>query len=214
MSSEISSNASGGDSAPQSKPERLYKVAFGLPDETADWARASAERLWTGKTSVQMEVQVRNTPFYVKGIAFGDIVRVRADHERREFVFEEFVKESGHSTVRILIKGDDAGGVLDAMFRSFECSWEIDATECLWAIDVPPHIDQTLSTPQTLSTMPALPSARAQWAPQNQCPSASTPWPMIWTRQCSQMGAMRWMAQEKQSKTCTTPCACTSKDIP
>ena len=141
MSSEISSNASGGDSAPQSKPERLYKVAFGLPDETADWARASAERLWTGKTSVQMEVQVRNTPFYVKGIAFGDIVRVRADHERREFVFEEFVKESGHSTVRILIKGDDAGGVLDAMFRSFECSWEIDATECLWAIDVPPHID-------------------------------------------------------------------------
>jgi hypothetical protein len=25
---------------------------------------------------------------------------------------------------------------------------------------------------------------------------------------------MRWMAQEKQSKTCTAPCACTSKDIP
>ncbi|MFF3126495.1 DUF4265 domain-containing protein [Streptomyces sp. NPDC057908] len=141
MSSEISSNPSGGDSSPQSKPERLYKVAFDLPVETADWARASAERLWTGKTSVQMEVQVRNTPFYVKGIAFGDIVRVRADHERREFVFEEFVSESGHSTVRIIINDDDVGGMLDAMLRSFECSWEIDATEYLWAIDVPPHVD-------------------------------------------------------------------------
>ncbi|WP_371797140.1 DUF4265 domain-containing protein [Streptomyces sp. NBC_01718] len=61
-----------------------------------------------------MEVQVRNTPFYVKGIAVGDIVRVRADHERREFVFEEFVSESGHSTVRIIIKDDDAGDMVDA----------------------------------------------------------------------------------------------------
>jgi hypothetical protein len=141
MNSETSSDSSGGDSVSTGKPERLYKVAFDLPDETAGWARASSERLWTGKTSVQMEVQVRNTPFYVKGIAFGDIVRVRADHERREFVFEEFVSGAGHSTVRIIIKDDDARGMVDAMLRSFECSWEIDTTGCLWAIDVPPHVD-------------------------------------------------------------------------
>lgn len=141
MSSENSSNPSGGDSATESKPERLYKVAFDLPDETADWAHASAERLWTGKTSAKMEVQVRNTPFYVKGIAFGGIVRVRADRERREFVFEEFMSESGHSTVRIIIKNDDAGDMVDAMLRSLECSWEIDTTGYLWAIDVPPHVD-------------------------------------------------------------------------
>lgn len=139
MSSETSSNPSGGESVPTSKPERLYKVAFDLPDETADWAHASAERLWTGKTSVQMEVQVRNTPFYVKEIAFGDIVRVRIDHGRRELVFEEFVRESGHSTVRIIVKDADAGDAVDALLRSFECSWEIDPTGCLWAIDVPPH---------------------------------------------------------------------------
>ncbi|MFG2894542.1 DUF4265 domain-containing protein [Streptomyces sp. NPDC048248] len=140
MSSEISST-SDGCSVPQSKPERLYKVAFDLPAETADWAHASAERLWTGKTSVQMEVEVRNTPFYVKGIAFRDIVRVRVDHERREFVFDEFVSESGHSTVRIIIKDDEVRGMVDATLRSFGCSWEIDATEALWAIDVPSHVD-------------------------------------------------------------------------
>ncbi|WPO74131.1 DUF4265 domain-containing protein [Streptomyces sp. KN37] len=78
--------------------------------ETAHWARASAERLWTGKTSVKIEVQVRNTPFYVKGVAFGDVVRVRADRERRELVFEEFISESGHSAVRIIIEGDGVGG--------------------------------------------------------------------------------------------------------
>ncbi|MFF5260478.1 DUF4265 domain-containing protein [Actinomadura viridis] len=88
-----------------------------------------------------MEVQVRNTPFYVKGVAFGDTVRVRADHERREFVFEKFVSESGHSTVRAIIRHDDARDVLNALLHKFGCSWEIDATGYLWAIDVPPHID-------------------------------------------------------------------------
>ncbi|MEU7560568.1 DUF4265 domain-containing protein [Streptomyces eurythermus] len=141
MSSETSSAPSGGESVPAGKPERLYKVAFDLPDETADWAHASSERLWTAKTSVQMEVQVRNTPFYVKGIAFGDTVRVRADHERREFVFEEFVSEAGHSTVRVIIKDDGARDTIDAMLSSFECSWEIDTTGYLWAIDVPPYVD-------------------------------------------------------------------------
>ncbi|MET9535821.1 DUF4265 domain-containing protein [Streptomyces sp. NPDC006649] len=141
MSTENSLSPRGGESVSESRPERLYKVAFDLPDETADWAHASTERLWTAKTSVRMEVQVRNTPFYVKGIALGDIVRVGADHERREFVFEEFVSESGHSTVRIIIKHDDAGGRVDTMLRSFDCSWEIDPTGCLWAIDVPPHVD-------------------------------------------------------------------------
>jgi len=141
MSSGNSSMSSAGKSASDDKPERLYKVAFDLPEETAHWARASAERLWTGKTSVKMEVQVRNTPFYVKGVSFGDIVRVRADHERREFVFEEFISESGHSTVRIIIKGDGMGGEVDTMLRSYGCSWEIDATGSLWAIDVPPLVD-------------------------------------------------------------------------
>ncbi|MFC8819009.1 DUF4265 domain-containing protein (plasmid) [Streptomyces enissocaesilis] len=141
MSSETSSAPSSGESIPASKPERLYKVAFDLPDETADWADASSERLWTGKTSVQMEVQVRNTPFYVKGISLGDIVRVRVDHERRELVFEEFVSEAGHSTVRVIIKDDDARSVIDAMLRSFDCSWEVDTTGYLWAIDVPPHVE-------------------------------------------------------------------------
>ncbi|MBD0741886.1 hypothetical protein BG418_10370 [Streptomyces sp. CBMA152] len=90
---------------------------------------------------MQMEVQVRNTPFYVKGIAFGDIVRVRADHERRELVFDEFVSESGHSTVRVIIKDYDVADAVGIMLRDFECSWEIDTTGYLWAIDVPPTVD-------------------------------------------------------------------------
>ncbi|MFE7076952.1 DUF4265 domain-containing protein [Streptomyces sp. NPDC057620] len=141
MSSETSRVPNGDDSVPKDEPERLYKIAFDLPDEIADWARASSERLWSGKTMVRMEVRVRNTPFYVKGISFGDTVRVRADHDRRELVFDEFVSEGGHSTVRIIIKDDGATDAANAVLRSFECSWEVDPTGHLWAIDVPPHVD-------------------------------------------------------------------------
>ncbi|MFI7274684.1 DUF4265 domain-containing protein [Streptomyces sp. NPDC049879] len=116
-------------------------MAFDLPEEKARWARASAERLWAGKTSVKMEVQLRNTPFYVKGVAFGDIVKVKADHERRELVFEEFVSESGHSAVRVIIKDEGVREEVDAILRAFDCSWEVDVTGFLWAINVPPRAD-------------------------------------------------------------------------
>ncbi|MCO1582734.1 DUF4265 domain-containing protein [Crossiella sp. SN42] len=141
MSSEISGSAGADEPAPGVKSERLYKVAFDLPDDIAHWARATTERLWAEKTSVKMEVAVRNTPFYVKGIALGDVVRVRGDHERRELVFQEIVSESGHSTVRAIIKEDGAADLVSAALLGFNCSWEIDTTGYLWAIDVPPHVD-------------------------------------------------------------------------
>ncbi|GAB3931467.1 hypothetical protein GCM10029976_035600 [Kribbella albertanoniae] len=120
---------------------KLYKVAFDLPEDIAHWARASAERLWVEKTDRKLEVRVRNTPFYVKGVAFGDLVKVKPDGERRELVFDEFVSESGHSTVRVIIKDPDSIGLVNDLLRGLECSWEIDSSELLWAIDVPPQID-------------------------------------------------------------------------
>jgi hypothetical protein len=41
----------------------------------------------------------------------------------------------------------------------------------------------------------------AQWAQQYREPFASTPWPMILTPQCSQVGASAWIAHSKLSNT-------------
>src|SRR5881392_3705677 len=81
-----------------------------------------------------------NTPFYLKGLAFGDVVRVRPDHERRELVFEEFLAESGHSTVRVVVKEAGAEPGLSDLLLGFGCSWEIDSSGILWAVDVPPEV--------------------------------------------------------------------------
>ncbi|WP_168801576.1 DUF4265 domain-containing protein [Glycomyces buryatensis] len=127
--------------------ERLFSIAFDLPDDIAAYAPAPAEKIWAAKTEVKMEVEVRNIPFYVKSIAYGDIVRVRVDHDRRELVFDEFVAESGNSTLRILLKDQSVVSELQSVLRMHGCDWEIDANEVLLAVDVPATGDfRALST--------------------------------------------------------------------
>jgi CYTH domain-containing protein len=120
----------------------MFKVAFDLRDGTeSGFAAASTERLWTEKTTTRMVVQVRNIPFFVQGVTFGDTVRVRADHDRRELVFEELLARSGHSTVQINIPSQDAAAPIEAVLQQLGCSWETAAAGKLWAVDVPPEAD-------------------------------------------------------------------------
>lgn len=133
--SETSSDGGAGNE------ERLFKIAFDLPDDITSYALVPTERLLGAKTDVKMEVEIRNVPFYVKSIAYGDIVRVRVDNDRRELVFETFVAESGHSTIRVLLKRDSVASELRSVLRRFGCDWEIDVNKVLWAVDVPAAAD-------------------------------------------------------------------------
>jgi hypothetical protein len=62
---------------PAEEPRRLFKISFELSEEARRWAPGGSERLWTEKTDVKLEAVVRNVPFYLRGIAYGDTVRVR-----------------------------------------------------------------------------------------------------------------------------------------
>jgi len=42
----------------------------------------------------------------------------------------------------------------------------------------------------------------AQWAQQKKRPPTSTPWPITLHRQCSQIGAIAWIAHSKLSNVC------------
>jgi hypothetical protein len=121
--------------------ERLYQVIFDLPEDIAAWAPGATEKMWVAKTAVKLEVEVRNTPFYFKGVSYLDRVRVRVDHERQELVFDEFVTESGHSTVRVILVDPVVGESLPGVLTGFGCTWEIESSELLWAIDVPPAVE-------------------------------------------------------------------------
>ncbi|GAA3563442.1 DUF4265 domain-containing protein [Kribbella ginsengisoli] len=135
MNSAISSDSSAAGEV--SGSPRLYKVSFDIPADTERWAPGTNERLWTEKSGTRMEVYVRNTPFYVRGIAFGDLILVRPDNEARELVFDRVVEKSGNSTVRAIVKDAIGRTSLTAVLNELECSWETDSSGLLWAIDVP-----------------------------------------------------------------------------
>ncbi|MEE1782760.1 DUF4265 domain-containing protein [Kitasatospora sp. NPDC048239] len=121
---------------------KLFKVAFDLEEERPNWPPVSIERLWGEKTAVKLEIRVVNTPFFVRGISFGDLIRVRPDNERRELVFESFTSESGHSTVRIVLLRDTEREIVELKLRSAGCSWELaHSFGNLLAIDIPPTVE-------------------------------------------------------------------------
>jgi hypothetical protein len=135
--------------------EKLFKIVFDLPGDIASWAPGGSEAMWGAKTKVRLEVEVRNTPFYFKGVSYLDRVRVRVDHERRELVFDEFVAGSGHSTVRVILMDPEVGAVLQSLLNRFGCTWEIYSGGLLWAIDVPPEVCYESLLPELVKLLEA-----------------------------------------------------------
>ncbi|MFC9157849.1 DUF4265 domain-containing protein [Streptomyces bauhiniae] len=61
--------------------ENYVKVHFRLEVDEDGWPPASVESLWAvdlGDGTVRLD----NTPWFVRGVASGDIIRVDADHDR------------------------------------------------------------------------------------------------------------------------------------
>lgn len=122
--------------------ERLLQVVFDLPESPdGGGPPVTSERLWAAKTQVKLHLEVRNVPFYVGNIAYGDVVLVRPDNERREIVYERLISESGHSTVRLLIKEPEVRRTLDDLLSAVNATWEMGCSDAYWAVDVKPEVD-------------------------------------------------------------------------
>lgn len=77
--------------------EELVKILFELDE---DWHGSSTETLWAEKTG-EDQYRLDNTPFYAKGVSFGDTVTAK---EKQGFLkYESVMKRGGHSTYRIII---------------------------------------------------------------------------------------------------------------
>ncbi|MEW2045994.1 DUF4265 domain-containing protein [Streptomyces sp. NPDC005476] len=120
---------------------KMFKVAFDLDVDDSGWPPVSVERLWGEKTDVRFEIRVVNTPFFVRGVSFGDLVRVRPDHERRELVYDGYTSASGHSTIRIIFMRADVRQSVEERLRASGCSWETaGGFPNLMAVDIPSDV--------------------------------------------------------------------------
>jgi hypothetical protein len=121
---------------------KLFKVAFDLALERPDWPPVSVERLWGEKTEVKFEIRLVNTPLFVRGIAYGDLIAVRPDNERRELVFDHLKSESGHSTIRIVFLQRDKRVTVEGKLRAAGCTWtSARGFGNLLAVDIPPEVN-------------------------------------------------------------------------
>jgi hypothetical protein len=106
-----------------------------------DWHGNSTESIWVKPWFKKNTYQVRNVPFYVRGISFDDIVEV----EEKEGVkyIKNVLKKSGHSTYRIFLQEEITEDIFKMFWKPLEdigCSYE-KAYNRFYAIDVPEEAD-------------------------------------------------------------------------
>lgn len=116
----------------ESSPE-LAKVVFEFKRD--EWHGHGAESMWAIRIR-EREFALDNTPFFVYGASYRDIVKVKESHG--QLVVRKVVRRSGHSTYRVFVTDRSSFEELKSKLEKMGCAFE-RATEDLYAIDVPPE---------------------------------------------------------------------------
>ena len=122
---------------------QFVKVVFELPQDDDGWPPAGSEGVWAVPVTPDV-VRLDNTPFFVRGVAAGDLIRVRHG-EDGQLLADERLQWSGHCTIRIIVFRDGPLGgsrqrVLD-VFAPLGVTGEGIEQYRMVALDVPPDAD-------------------------------------------------------------------------
>ena len=121
----------------------LVKIAFEIAPDDYEWAGRGTERLWA--IASPDGYRIDNSPWYVRGIAWGDMVAASGDVQHLKF--NKVLSRSGYSTVWIQRFSDDAAGKMERSLieemKSLGVSYEGDGAG-VYSLSVPP----TTSKPQ------------------------------------------------------------------
>ena len=124
-------------------PVQRVKVRFKLDVDEDDWPPAESEGLWAEPLGDDT-YRVDNTPWFVRNLAAGDVVRAVAGSDGA-FWATERVAWAGHCTIRVIPRASgpllgDRQAVLDA-FAPFGVTGEGIEQYGMVALDVPPEAD-------------------------------------------------------------------------
>jgi hypothetical protein len=120
----------------------FVKIQFALEADADGWPPVESEGLWAialGDNSFRVD----NTPWFVCGIAAGDVVR--AEPRDGQWWFAERLAPSGNSAIRVIpfrhgaLQGDRRT-VLD-MFERYGATGEVIEHYGIVALDIPPQAD-------------------------------------------------------------------------
>src|ERR1700674_1772115 len=124
---------------------KMKKVSFDL-DHT-DWHGYPAETLWADPVPEvsPRAFRLKNSPFYVRGISYLDIVDTTPTESDAFFDFKRVIKRGGHSTYMILVEEDEPRfEEYWSALQALRCSYEGGDIKLsighrqLYSVDVPP----------------------------------------------------------------------------
>ncbi|NJN64861.1 MAG: DUF4265 domain-containing protein [Acidobacteria bacterium] len=114
------------------------KIHFEIEQDEDGYPEMGVESLWAHSATGEGVYAIDNIPFYVLGISMGDEVSVQSD-DSGNLWFYELVRESGHSTVRILCADTETCTRIQAEIERRGCSWE-GSNRRFISMDIPPDV--------------------------------------------------------------------------
>lgn len=112
----------------------MEKIIFEYIDANEEYALESA---WAEKESDGYKLD--NILFYAPEYSLGDIVSV--EHRGGHLYVTGLIKESGHSTVRVLFNTKDDVQTTRDKLKKMGCDSEISNIPILISVDIPPNVD-------------------------------------------------------------------------
>jgi hypothetical protein len=112
----------------------MEKIIFEYIDANEEYALESA---WAEKEPDGYKLD--NILFYAPEYSLGDIVS--AEHRDGHLYVTSLIKESGHSTVRILFDTKDDVQTTRDKLKKMGCDSEISNIPILISVDIPPNVD-------------------------------------------------------------------------
>jgi hypothetical protein len=112
------------------------KVAFRLVRDEDGFPPADWEHLWATVADEGL-YSIDNTPFFVYGISVGDVVK--AELQSGYLVYHATVKQSQHSTLRVMLFEEDEVEQVRKTLAGWGCTTELSHLPGLVAVDVPPE---------------------------------------------------------------------------
>ena len=83
-----------------------------------------------------------NILFYAPEYSWGDIVS--AENRNGELFVTGLIKESGHSTVRVILLNNQSVATLRRSLKKFGCDSEISNLSFLISVDIPPEVNYSI----------------------------------------------------------------------
>ena len=115
----------------------MKKLAFAI-DAEAGWPPVSSESVWCEE--VEGNYRLVNTPFFISGLAFGDVFSAEPNSENEHVTDFEVIDESGHSVVWLVNNVDADLTHFKERLLEIGCSIEGMVKFSLYSIDVPPGV--------------------------------------------------------------------------